>query len=283
MAISLTDRAVRLRLRAIAALHRAGSGHAAGALSMADLLTALFFGEMRLEGEARDRFVLSKGHAAPILYAVFAELGWITQTELLSMRQSGSRLQGHPDRTALPLLDAGTGALGQGASVCLGYALAARLRGSISRNYCVMGDGESQEGQIWEAAMYAPAVGLDNVCFIIDANGYQNEGRTAEILSVAPMGPAWRALGWNVLEIDGHDIPGIQTALRQAREHRGQPSLILARTVKGKGVPFMERGNDWHCRVIDGERYAQAVVCLEAQLSDPSLRLVDESGAGGGM
>ena len=256
--------ATRLRLKTLGALYAAGSGHIGASLSMAELVAVLYFDEMTLEGEDRDRFVLSKGHAVPMLYAAFAELGWISEDELRSLRQLNSRLQGHPDMTRLPCLDAGTGALGQGASIAIGYALAARLRSSPARSYCILGDGETQEGQIWEAAMYASSAKLENLCLIIDANGLQNETWVADTLPIEPLADKWTSFGWRVSAIDGHDIDAIRVAFGEARETKERPTLILARTVKGKGVPFMENDSAWHGKQLQEAEYRAAVEALSA-------------------
>jgi len=254
--------ATRIRRLIVKCLHKAGSGHPGGSLSMTDLVTVLFFDEMRTEGENRDRFVLSKGHAAPGLYAAFAELGWIGRDELMSLRQLGSRLQGHPDRTRFDRLDAGSGALGQGVSIAIGYALASRMKGVPGRTYCILGDGESQEGQVWEAALYAPFAKLDNLCFILDNNNLQNETWVNETLDLGPLAQKWDSFGWHTIEIDGHDIDAIRTALAEARVTKGKPTIIVACTVKGKGVPFMENDNFWHGGVITDEHLAIALEAL---------------------
>lgn len=263
--------ATRLRLLTVHALYEAQSGHAGAAMSIADLITALYFDEMRFTEGRHDRFVLSKGHGVAILYATFAELGWLKENELNTLREIGSRLQGHPDMTRLPYLDAGTGALGQGASIAIGYALAARLSKSDNRAYTIIGDGECQEGQIWEAAMYASARGLDNVTVIIDVNRYQNEDSVEATLPMDSLPERWHSFGWRVFDIDGHDFRQILEAYAQAKATKGQPSVIIARTVKGKGIRFMENNNAWHSNPMGEADYKEAV----RQLKQPSGENVD--------
>lgn len=259
----LEEIAVRLRLSAVRALYKAQSGHPGAALSCADLVAALLFDEMKFTETGRDRFILSKGHGVAVLYAAFAELGWISKSELDTLRKLGGRLQGHPDMTRLSYLDAGTGALGQGLSITIGYALAARLSASKCRTYCIVGDGECQEGQVWEAAMYASAHKLDNLVAIIDCNGFQNEGSIEETLPIEPLAKKWRSFGWHAIEIDGHDFRQILNALDKARATRGKPSVIVARTIKGKGVGFMENNSMWHSRIISDAEYKDAIKSLK--------------------
>ncbi len=243
------------RISIVDMLMTAKSGHPGGSLSAIDLITALFFHEMQgvepqnIQGE-RDRFILSKGHAVPALYAVLAKKGFIRTEELSSLRQTGSRLQGHPDRVRLPIVEASTGSLGQGLSVAQGMALGFKLDRKKSRVYCLLGDGETQEGQIWEAAMSAPKFQLSNLCVILDNNRGQIDGPVSQVMPIEPIGDKWRAFGWKVLEIDGHNMDEIVQALSQAREWaqqgQTQPVFILAHTVKGKGVSFMENKIEWH-------------------------------------
>jgi transketolase len=237
-------------------LAHAGSGHPGGSLSVIDLLVTLVFGRLRIEPERpdwpdRDRLVLSKGHAVPALYAVMARAGFFPEDRLVTLRKLGSPLQGHPDRVALPGIEAATGSLGQGLSVSIGMALGLRLGLSAARVYCVLGDGEIQEGQVWEAAMSAPRLGqparaLDNLCVILDENRIQLDGFVKQIMDVEPVVDKWRSFGWPVIEIDGHDIRQIDKALDQAEATSGAPTFIVAHTVKGKGVPFMEDDPEWH-------------------------------------
>ena len=248
-----------VRRLVLEAVHHAGSGHAGSSLSIVDLLVAIYCDKISLLGADRDRFVLSKGHAAPALYAVLCELELISKEELLSLRQYGSRLQGHPDRTKLDLIDAGTGALGQGLSISIGYALAAKRKGASSNVFCIIGDGEIQEGQIWEAALYAPHARLDNLYAIVDFNKLQNETFVEDTLPLDPLAEKWRAFGWNTLEIDGHDMAAVRDALNSQRIKPGKPTAIIANTVKGKGVSFMENNNAWHGGVINDDQLKLAL------------------------
>lgn len=240
-----------LRGLVVRMVYRASSGHLGGSLSAADLVTALYFSELRVDPARpdwvdRDRFVLSKGHACPIVYAALARRGFFPEDELWTLRQIGSRLQGHPDRLKTPGIDATTGSLGQGLSVACGMALAAKLNDQPHRIYAMIGCGESQEGQIWEAAMAASHYRLDNLTAIQDYNGFQIDGSNEEVMTIAPLADKWRAFGWHVQEIDGHNMVEILEALSEARETRGRPSIIVARTVKGKGISFMENTSKWH-------------------------------------
>jgi transketolase len=210
----------------------------------------------------RDRVVLSKGHGVPALYVVLAELGYFPKEWLMSLRKLGSPLQGHPDSVRLPAVEAATGSLGQGLSIAQGMALAQRLDGRAARTYCILGDGEVQEGQIWECAMSAPKFKLNNLTVILDYNGGQIDGRTQDVMSLEPILDKWRAFNWNVLEVDGHDVQALETALRKSDSSR--PTFILAHTVKGKGVSFMEGVIDWHGKAPSNEQLAQALKELEA-------------------
>jgi transketolase len=241
----------RLRVEILKMLNTAKSGHTGGSLSAIDILTVLYFRQMRHDPsnprwEERDRFVLSKGHAAPALYACLAEAGYFPREDLRSLRRLGSHLQGHPDLNKTPGVDVCTGSLGQGLSQAVGLALAARLANSGSRTFCLLGDGELQEGQVWEAAMAAAHYGLDRLVAIVDQNGLQIDGEVAKVMGVAPLGPKFLAYNWHVLEVDGHDIGAICQALDNAEQNEGQPTMIIARTVKGKGVPFFEHKASYH-------------------------------------
>jgi transketolase len=237
-------------------LAHAGSGHPGGSLSVIDILTTIYFGRLRHDPKRpdwpeRDRVVLSKGHAVPALYSVLAKAGYFPEGQLITLRKLGSPLQGHPDRTALPGIEAATGSLGQGLSISLGLALGLKLSGSPARVYCVLGDGEIQEGQVWEAAMSAPKLGhpghpLDNLVVILDYNKIQLDNFVAKILDLEPVLAKWQSFGWPVLEIDGHDVAQIAKALDQAEATRGVPTFVVAHTVKGKGVSFMENDPEWH-------------------------------------
>lgn len=260
----LTVRAQRMRRHILRMIAGAGSGHPGGSLSSVELVAALYFAVMRLDPERpgwpdRDRFVLSKGHAAPVLYAALAERGFFPVEELASLRRFGSRLQGHPDMTKTPGVDASTGSLGQGLSIAVGMALAARLDGSSRKVYCLLGDGELQEGQVWEAAMAAAHYGLGNLIACVDYNGVQLDGPLAQIMSIQPLAAKWQAFGWRAQEIDGHDMAAVLAALEEARTTHGPPSVIIARTVKGKGVSFMEGSHKWHGAAPDRAQLAQAL------------------------
>jgi transketolase len=250
-------------------LYRAGSGHLGGSLSATDILVALFFGEMRSKADNpcwidRDRFILSKGHGAPAYYAILARLGYFPREELFTLRQFGSILQGHPDSGCTPGVEIPTGSLGQGLSIANGLALAARLNSHGSRVYVLMGDGEVQEGQIWEAAMTAAHYELDNLVGILDRNRLQIDGHTAEVMSIEPIADKWRAFGWQTLEVDGHDIGQLQEAFRVCKETKGRPSMIIAHTVKGKGVSIFEGQKKYHGTTPNPEEYQQALQELQA-------------------
>ena len=244
------------RVQIIRMLTHAGSGHPGGSLSVIDLLVAIAFGRLRHVPRRpdwldRDRIVLSKGHAVPALYTVMARAGYFPEERLITLRKLGSPLQGHPDRVALPGIEAATGSLGQGLSIACGLALGLRLAASPARVYCILGDGEVQEGQVWEAAMTAPKLGqpehpLDNLTVIVDYNKIQLDDFTARICDLEPLVTKWQAFGWPVIEIDGHAMAQIDKALDQAVATRGRPTLIVAHTVKGKGVSFMENNPEWH-------------------------------------
>lgn len=247
----LKSKAKEIRKHIIKMTCAAGSGHPGGSLSAADIVTALYFHELRLDPfrpdwPDRDRFVLSKGHAAPVLYAALAERGFFSVEELMTLRKLGSRLQGHPDMRKVPGVEMSTGSLGQGLSAANGMAIAARLDQKDYRVYALLGDGEVQEGQIWEAAMAAAHYKLDNVTAFLDHNGFQIDGPVREIMSPEPVADKWRAFGWHVIGIDGHDIKQILDALAEAKTVKGKPTMIVAETVKGKGVSFMENQVGWH-------------------------------------
>lgn len=265
----LTGIARDLRIADLQTIAEAGSGHPGGTLSAADLIAALFFHKLRLRPEEplwpdRDRFILSKGHCIPIVYVAMAKLGYFPEKELKTLRDLGSALQGHPDRTRLPGIEASTGSLGQGLSIAVGMALAGKLDGAGWRVYCMMGDGESQAGQIWEAAMFAGRRGLDNLCGILDYNQVQQTGKVAERLDIEPVVSKWRAFNWHVREIDGHDIAQILDALDEAEVVHDRPTLIVARGVKGKGVSFMELNSDWHGKAPKAEQLKEALAELRS-------------------
>jgi transketolase len=245
--------AKRVRRDIVEMITAAKSGHPGGSLSAVEILVELYFNHMRIDPANpkwadRDRFILSKGHAAPVLYSVMAERGYAEtpREKLNTLRQFGSVFQGHPDMRFIPSLEASTGSLGQGLSLGLGMALAARLDGRKSRTYVMLGDGEIQEGQVWEAAMAAAFLKTDNLVAIVDYNRIQLDGFVKDIMDVAPLAEKWRAFGWHTLEIDGHDFDGIEGALAEAGGTRGKPTCIVAHTVKGKGVSFMENNPKYH-------------------------------------
>lgn len=258
----------RLRRHAVRMIAEANSGHPGGSLSAAEIVTALYFGGVlnhdpdHPEWPDRDRFILSKGHGVPILYAALAERGYFPVEELLTLRQVDSRLQGHPVQGMTPGIEASTGSLGQGLSIGVGHAIAGRLDGKSFRTFVLLGDGECQEGQVWEAAMAAPNYELDTLTAIVDCNRYQLDGAVEDIQSLAPFATKWRAFGWNVLEIDGHDMAAVLDALHAAMEHRGTPTCIIATTVKGKGVSFMEHNNEFHGKAPTSEQLEVALTQL---------------------
>jgi transketolase len=232
-------------------LTECGSGHTGGSLSSADIATALYFYKMKYDPKkpgwkGRDHFILSKGHAAPLLYTVLAHAGFIEHAELCTLRKLGSRLQGHPDSKYLPGVEISTGSLGQGLSVACGVAMAHKLDRASNRVYAVLGDGELQEGQIWEAAMTAAHYKLDNLCILVDNNGLQIDGPVAKVMGVEPIADKWRAFGWDVQDIDGHDMTQIVAALDKAETVKGKPSAIICRTVKGKGSKVFEGKVEFH-------------------------------------
>ena len=260
----LNEKSKELRRHIVRMLGEAGSGHPGGSLSSADIVTALFFHEMRLKPTEpywpdRDRFILSKGHAAPVLYAALAERGFLPVSELDTLRKLGSRLQGHPDMKKLPGVEMSTGSLGQGLSVANGMALAARLDRKDYRVYVVLGDGELQEGMVWEAAMASAHYKLDNLVAFVDHNGLQIDGPVTEVMSPEPVAGKWRAFGWHTLVVNGHDMGQILDALAEAKTVKGKPTMIVAETVKGKGCSFMENLCDWHGVAPKPEEVRQAL------------------------
>ncbi len=248
---ALKDRARRMRIDILKTLHGCGSGHTGGSLSATDIMTALYFYKMKYDPKrpdwaGRDYFILSKGHAAPVLYATLAHAGFIETSELCSLRKIGSRLQGHPDSKYLPGVEISTGSLGQGLSVACGIALSRKLDKAANRVYAVLGDGELQEGQIWEAAMTGAHYKLDNLCVLVDNNGLQIDGPVAKVMGVEPITDKWRAFGWDVQDIDGHDMAQLTAALDKAETVKGKPSAIVCRTVKGKGSTCFEGKVEFH-------------------------------------
>ena len=264
---NLREKASILRQEVVKMLGESKSGHPGGSLSAADIMAALYFYQMRHQPENprwedRDRFVLSKGHAAPILYAALAEAGYFPKEQLASLRKVGSMLQGHPDMKKTPGVDMSSGSLGQGLSACNGMALAARLDNKDYKIYTLLGDGELQEGQVWEAAMTAAHYKLNNVIAFIDYNGLQIDGPIREVKSPEPIADKWRAFGWHVIKIDGHDLEQILEALEAANQITDKPVVIVARTVKGKGVSFMENQVGWHGTAPSQEQVEKALAEL---------------------
>lgn len=246
-----TEKARQIRRNIIKMLGQAGSGHTGGSLSASDIVACLYFWEMNIDPAKphwaeRDRFVLSKGHAAPVLYAVLAEKGFFPLDDLNHLRKLGSPLQGHPDMRKVPGVEASTGSLGQGISWAVGMALAGKIDKKSYRVYALLGDGEIEEGMVWEAAMAAAHYKLDNLMAFVDHNGLQIDGRVQEVMSPLPIPDKFRAFGWEVLEIDGHDHKQIMKALNFARTVKGKPTAVIAHTVKGKGCSFMEDRVEWH-------------------------------------
>lgn len=240
-----------IRKDIVTMIHGSKSGHPGGSLSAVEILTALYFDEMNVDPrnpkkEDRDRFVLSKGHAAPVLYSTLAEKGYFDKSELNSLRKIGAMLQGHPDMKGTPGVEMSTGSLGQGFSVASGMAMASKLDNAPWRVYTVLGDGEVQEGIVWEAAMSAAHYKLDNLVAFLDYNGLQIDGQVENVMNIGPIGSKFKSFGWNVIEIDGHDFDQIFAALDMAKETVGKPTMIIAKTVKGKGVSFMENNPGWH-------------------------------------
>ncbi|HBG14538.1 MAG TPA: transketolase [Synergistaceae bacterium] len=249
----------------------AGSGHPGGSLSIADIVTVLFFDVMKHDPadhcwDGRDRFILSKGHACPAVYAALAESGYFPKDELLTLRKMGSRLQGHPDMRKLPGLEASTGSLGQGLSIASGIALAMKMDKKPNRVFCIMGDGELDEGQIWEAAMTAAHYRLDNLCGIVDRNGLQIDGNTDEVKTLEPLSDKWRSFGWNVIEVDGHNLRELSDAMNRFRHTHFRPTVIIAHTIKGKGVSFMENQVGWHGKAPSPEQAKAALQELSQEV-----------------
>lgn len=261
--------AAQSRLLAVDAVHEAKAGHPGGSLSCMDALIYLYFKEMNIDPanpqwEVRDRFVLSKGHCAPALYAVLAMRGYYPKEELKLLRSIKGHMSGHPDMVHVPGVDMSTGSLGQGLSCAVGMALAAKTTGKTFRTYAMCGDGEIEEGQIWEAAMAAAKWDLDNLCVFLDNNGLQIDGTNDEVMPSAPLDKKFESFNWNVLSIDGHDFAQIEKALNAARACKGKPTMIIMKTVKGKDVSFMENNAGWHGKAPNDEQFAVAKAELEA-------------------
>ena len=265
--------AAKARLGAVIGTYHAKSGHPGGSLSAADIFTYLYFNEMNVnpekpDWEDRDRFVLSKGHCCPSLYAVLALKGFFDWEELTVLRHVGAMLQGHPDMKRTPGVDMSTGSLGQGISAACGMALAAKLDNKDYRTYTVLGDGEVEEGQVWEAAMFASHNKLDNLVVIVDQNGLQIDGTVEDVAGIEPLDKKFEAFGFEVIKIDGHDFEQIKSALDKAKTVKGKPTAILAKTVKGKGVSFMENQVGWHGVAPNLEQFEAATAELDAQIKE---------------
>ena len=261
--------AARGRCLGMQMVFRAASGHIGGSLSAMDILTELYFEQLRVDPERpqapeRDRFVMSKGHCTPALYSILALRGYFPEKQLELFRSIEGHLQGHPNMNTTPGVDMSTGSLGQGLSAAVGMAIAGKMDSAAYRVYALMGDGEIEEGQIWEAAMSAAKYKLDNLCGIVDVNGLQIDGRTADVMPSEPLDAKFAAFGWNVIKAGGHDFDSLRAALAAAKAEKGRPSVILAKTVKGKGVSFMENDPGWHGKAPNAEQYEQAMAELNA-------------------
>lgn len=267
--------AYKIRRDAIDAVYSAASGHPGGSLSIAEILAYLYFEEMNIDPKNpgkpdRDRFVLSKGHAAPGLYAALAERGYFPVEELKTLRQIDSVLQGHPDMKHIPGVDMSTGSLGLGISAACGMALAAKQMKQDWRVWTIVGDGESEEGQVWEAAMFAAHYKLDNLCAIIDWNGLQIDGAVKDVMNPTPLDEKFKAFGWHVIMIDAHDLAAIDAAVKEAKATKGQPTAIIAKSIKGKGVSYMENAVNWHGAAPKQEQYEIAVKELDEKIAELS-------------
>ena len=264
--------ATRIRMAVIEGTYHAKSGHPGGSLSIADTLSYLYFAEMRIrpeqpDWEDRDRFVLSKGHAAPALYGALAARGYFSEELIPTLRHIGSILQGHPDMKHIPGVDMSTGSLGQGVSIAVGMALGAKLSGKDFRVYTILGDGEIEEGQVWEAAMFAAHKKLDNLCVIVDNNDLQIDGSLDEVNSPYPIPEKFAAFGFHVIEIPAHDFDRIEAAFAEAKKVKGRPTAIIQKSIKGKGVDFMENQVGWHGKAPNAEEYEKAMAALRAALA----------------
>ncbi|MCR4586886.1 MAG: transketolase [Lachnospiraceae bacterium] len=266
--LQLKKHANDVRKGIVTAVHSAKAGHPGGSLSAADIFTFLYFEEMNIDPkepkkEDRDRFVLSKGHTAPGLYSTLANRGFFPVEDLTTLRKLGSYLQGHPDMKKIPGVDMSTGSLGQGISTAVGMALGARMQGKSNRVYTLLGDGEIEEGQVWEAAMFAGHRKLDNLCVIVDNNGLQIDGSIDDVCSPRPIDKKFEAFNFHVIKVDAHDFDALRAAFKEARETKGMPTAIIATSLKGKGVSFMEGSVDWHGKAPNDEQYAVAMADLD--------------------
>lgn len=260
----LAEKARRIRINALKAIHAAKSGHPGGSLSSADILATLYFGELNIDPKNpkmvdRDKFVLSKGHAVPALYAALGERGFYEVSEMMTLRQVGSKFQGHPNMRKVPGIEMSTGSLGQGFSAAVGMAVAGKIDKNPGRVYVLTGDGELQEGIVWEAAMQAAHRKLDNLVAIVDLNGLQIDGKVSDVKCVCPVDEKFRSFGWNVISVDGHNFEELTTAFSEAKSSKGVPTAIIAHTHKGKGVSFMEDNTGWHGKAPSDEELAAAI------------------------
>ena len=260
----LAEKARRIRINALKAIHAAKSGHPGGSLSSADILATLYFGELNIDPKNpkmadRDKFVLSKGHAVPALYAALGERGFYEVNEMMTLRQVGSKFQGHPNMRKVPGIEMSTGSLGQGFSAAVGMAVAGKIDKNPGRVYVLTGDGELQEGIVWEAAMQASHRKLDNLVAIVDLNGLQIDGKVSDVKCVCPVDEKFRSFGWNVISVDGHNFEELTTAFSEAKSSKGVPTAIIAHTHKGKGVSFMEDNAGWHGKAPSDEELATAI------------------------
>lgn len=270
--------AYKVRKHALTGVYNAKSGHPGGSLSIADILSVLYFDCMNVnpkdaKSANRDRFVLSKGHCAPALYGVLAEKGFIPKEDIKTLRNINSYLQGHPDMKHIPGIDMSTGSLGQGICAANGMALAAKLDNKDYRVYTILGDGECEEGQVWEAAMFAAHYKLDNITAFVDFNGLQIDGDVTKVMNPTPLDKKFEAFGWNVISIDAHNFDEIKNAVKAAKECKGKPTVIIAKSIKGKGVSFMENEASWHGSAPNDEQYNQAIKELDAKISELEARL----------
>lgn len=269
----LQEMARTIRTDVLTMVHKAGSGHPGGSLSMAEVTAALYFGGiMKLDPknpdwEGRDRFILSKGHAAPVIYSALARKGFFPVEELWTLRKLGSSLQGHPHKHSTPGLDCSSGSLGQGLSIANGLAIGFKKQGKSNRVFCMLGDGEMQEGQVWEAMMTASQQKLDNVCAILDHNLVQLDGNVPDIKDLGDIAAKWHDFGWNVIQLDGHDMEQVMAAFRLAEAYKGKPTVLIARCIKGKGVSFMENDSNWHGAAPNKEQYEQAMREVNGEVS----------------
>jgi len=264
------EKTTELRISILDMLCKAGSGHTGGSLSAVDILAVLYYNVMNynpndLKWNQRDRMILSKSHCCPALYAIYADLGFFDASELDNLRQIGAMLQGHPTMGRTPGIEVSAGSLGQGLSIAVGMAVASKIDDTKNRIYCMIGDGESQEGQIWEAAMAAGFHHLDNLCCILDSNKLQIDGAVESVMDINPIKDKWLAFNWNVIEIDGHDFSQIEDAFAKAESYKSKPTMIIANTIKGKGVSFMENNAAWHGVAPNKEQYEKALLELRCE------------------